>query len=122
MTQNSLPGPAQVQRHLHRVRYPAGRDDLISHAKSECARVVHALHMLPDREYARPADVNKALRDLVRVYIDGAHYPVRRDDVIEYALGTGADQALLEALRRIPNQRYPSVDAVITEMSDVDES
>jgi hypothetical protein len=118
ITQNTLPSPALVQRHLHRMRYPARRDDLLDHARSECARVTHALELLPDREYSRPTDVNKAFRDLVREYLAGAHYPARRDDLVQHAQSAGADQALVDGLRQIPDQQYDSPDAVITEMND----
>ena len=121
MTKNALPSPALVQRHLHRMDYPARRDDLLNHARNECARVIHALELLPDREYSRPVEVNKAFRDLVRQYVAGAGYPARRDDLVQHAQDAGADPAIVDGLRQIPDQQYDSADAVITEMSDVDQ-
>ena len=121
MTQESLPSPALVQRHLHRMHYPAGRDDLVNHARSECARVIHALEILPDRQYSRPTDVNKAFRDLVRQHLMGGHYPARRDDLVQYARDTGADPAIVNTLRQIPDRQYNSADEAIAEMSDADE-
>jgi hypothetical protein len=121
MTGSTLPSPALLQRHLHRVHYPAGRDELLNHARSECARVIHTLEMLPDREYARPTDVNKAFRDLVRVYIPDGNYPVPRDEIIGQAESAGADAAIADALRQIPDRQYESADAVLNELNDIGE-
>ena len=121
MTQNALPSPALVQRHLHRMRYPAGRDDLLNHVRSECARVTHALELLPDQQYSRPTEVNKAFRQLVRQYVARADYPASRDDLVRQAEGAGADPAIVDGLRQLPEQQYDSPDAVITEMSDAGE-
>lgn len=121
MTQNALPSPALVQRHLHRMRYPAGRDDLLNHVRSECARVTHALELLPDRQYSRPTEVNKAFRELVRQYVSRADYPASRDDLVRQAEGAGADPAIVDGLRQLPEQQYNSPDAVITDMSDTGE-
>jgi hypothetical protein len=120
MTQNTLPSPALLQRHLHGVHYPASRDDLLSHARSECARVMHALEMLPDRPYTRPTDVSKAFRDLARDAVAGASYPASRDDLVGYAQDSGADPAVIDVLTVIPDDQYDTPDAVIIEIIEVD--
>jgi hypothetical protein len=121
MTQNALPSPALLQRHLRRMRYPASRDDLLSHVRSECARVTHALEMLPDHPYTRPTDVSKALRELARAAVSGASYPANRDDLAQSARDSGADPAVIDVLTVIPDDQYDSPDAVVIEIIGVDE-
>ena len=36
MTENSLPSPAVLQRYLHGVDYPATKDQLVAHVRSQC--------------------------------------------------------------------------------------
>lgn len=42
MVNTKLISPALLQRHLHKVAYPATRDELIAHAHDEYERVVDA--------------------------------------------------------------------------------
>jgi diketogulonate reductase-like aldo/keto reductase len=124
--QHSLPSPALVQHHLHGVHYPASRDDLISYARGqceggdhpneECERVVQVLSQLPDREYRRPTDVNKAFGELARNYLERASYPAGRDDLVASARDQGADDVVLETIIMIPSQEYRNPDAVIVEI------
>lgn len=55
--------PIQVQKLLSGVDYPAGRDDLIEHAREQGAddAVLQTLRDLPDREYDGPNAVSKAI-------------------------------------------------------------
>jgi hypothetical protein len=121
MTQNTMPSPALLQRHLRGMHYPAGRDDLINHARSECARVIHTLEMLPDRPYTRPTDVSKAMHDMARDAVSGASYPATRDDLVQNARDTGADPAVVDVLTVIPDDTYDSPDAVVIEIIEVDD-
>jgi hypothetical protein len=131
MTENqgTLPSPALVQRHLHGMRYPASKDDLVNYARSqcqggtypqsECDRVVQVLSELPDRQYQRPTDVSKAFGEMARGYVQNASYPARRDDLVAFAQDQGADQVVLDAIIMIPSQEYQDPDAVIVEIEAV---
>lgn len=107
-----LISPALLQRHLHKVDYPATKDELIAHARSECERVLTTLSELPDREYNGPVDVNKAFGELAHQYIDGVSYPASRDDLVEHAKRRSASRAVIETLKRIPNRQYESPEQV----------
>ena len=102
MTENSLPSPALIQRYLHGVDYPATKDQLVAHvrsqceqatgdAQSECERVIGTLTRLPDQQYSRPTDVSKAFGELARETLRGADYPASRDDLVQYAREQDAD-------------------------------
>jgi hypothetical protein len=124
--EHSLPSPALVQHHLHGVHHPASRDGLIRYARGqceggdhpneECERVVQILSQLPDREYRRPTDVNKAFGELARNYLERASYPAGRDDLVASARDQGADDVVLETIIMIPSQEYRNPDAVIVEI------
>src|SRR6202043_2713653 len=86
MTENSLPSPAVLQRYLHGVDYPATKDQLVAHvrtqcehatgdAQSECERVIGTLTRLPNQQYSRPTDVSKAFGEIARETLRGADYP-----------------------------------------------
>ncbi|MBD2292613.1 DUF2795 domain-containing protein [Anabaena sphaerica FACHB-251] len=56
--------PVAVQKHLKGVDYPAGKQELIKHARQQGAGrdVLSLLEQLPeDEEYDNPADLNKAI-------------------------------------------------------------
>lgn len=55
--------PAQIQKFLGGMNYPASRDDLIKHAKSKGAddNMISTLNSLPDESYESAADVSKAI-------------------------------------------------------------
>lgn len=59
--------PVQVQKYLKGVDYPARKDDLIKTAEAEGAdqNVRSALDKLPNEEFRTPADVSKALGDIM---------------------------------------------------------
>src|SRR4051812_37349590 len=75
MGNTKLISPALLQRHLHKVAYPATRAELIAHARDEYERVAGALEQLPDRRYARPADVSRAFAEAAGAYLGGVVYP-----------------------------------------------
>ena len=127
MTENSLPSPAVLQRYLHGVDYPATKDQLVAHvrsqceqatgdAQSECERVIGTLTRLPDQQYSRPTDVSKAFGEIARETLRGADYPASRDDLVAYARDQDAALPVIEALLRIPDQDYDDSDAVIIEI------
>jgi hypothetical protein len=123
---STRPSPALVQKYLHGMKYPASRDDLVNYARSqceggnhpqnECERVVQVLSQLPDGEYRRPTDVNKAFGEMTRGYLQNASYPARRDDLVTSAQDQGADQIVLDTIILIPDQEYSDADAVIIEI------
>lgn len=45
-------------------------------------------------------------------FLSGVDYPVRRDDLVAHAESKGADDAVLEHLRRIPDRTYDGPNAV----------
>ena len=121
--QERLPSPALVQRHLHGMHYPASKEDLINYARSqcsdsnhpdsECQRVVRALDRLPDQQYRRPTDVNKAFGELARNYLQQASYPAGRDDLVATARDEGADDVVIDTIIVIPDRDYEDADAVV---------
>jgi len=116
-----------LQRYLHGVDYPATKDQLVAHvrsqceqatgdAQSECERVIGTLTRLPDQQYSRPTDVSKAFGEIARETLRGADYPASRDDLVAYARDQDAAFPVIEALLRIPDQDYDDPDAVIIEI------
>lgn len=61
--ENSGASPAAVQEYLSGINYPAKKEDLINHARSQSAPqdVISTLENLPDREYGGPTDVSSAI-------------------------------------------------------------
>lgn len=61
--ENSGASPAAVQEYLSGINYPAKKEDLVNHAKSQNAPqdVIDTLEDLPDREYGGPTDVSSAI-------------------------------------------------------------
>ncbi|SFJ00386.1 DUF2795 domain-containing protein [Amycolatopsis sacchari] len=55
------PNPIQMQKFLSGVDYPASRDDLVEHAKSQGADndVLEHLQQMPDRTYDGPNAVSQ---------------------------------------------------------------
>ena len=54
--------PAQIQKSLNGVDYPASKSDLIKHAnnnKDKNEEVMNVLNQLPDKHYNSPIDVTK---------------------------------------------------------------
>ncbi len=58
--------PIEIQKDLKGVDYPATKKDLLEHAKKNGAdkNVQQLLEQIPDQEYAKPTDVNKAIGEL----------------------------------------------------------
>ena len=115
-----------LQRYLHGVDYPATKDQLVAHARSqceqaagdaqnECERVIGTLTRLPDQQYSRPTDVSKAFGEIARETLIGADYPASRDDLVQYAREQDADTVVIAALLEIPDEEYDSPDAVVVE-------
>jgi hypothetical protein len=106
MGQTKLISPALLQRHLHKVDYPVGRDELVEHAKSECERVIATLQLFPDRTFNGPTDVARAFGELARQYVEGASYPASREDLVEHVKEENAPKPAVEALQQIPERQY----------------
>ena len=121
MGNTKLISPALLQRHLHKVAYPATRAELIAHARDEYERVVAALEQLPDRRDSRPVDVSRAFAEVVSGYLDGVAYPARRDDLVTCAERRQAARPVVEALRRIPDRRYDGPEAVSDAIAEEEE-
>lgn len=121
MANTKLISPALLQRHLHKAGFPASRDELIAHARGECERVVAALAALPDRRYSRPADVSRAFAELAGRHLRGVAYPARREDLVACAEREGAAHPVVEALRRVPDRRYDTPEAVAEAIAEEEE-
>ncbi|MBE8985995.1 DUF2795 domain-containing protein [Nostoc sp. LEGE 12450] len=60
--------PVEMQKHLKGVDYPAGKKDLIKHAKKQGAdkEIISLLEKLPDdEEFNSPADLNKTIGEII---------------------------------------------------------
>ncbi|WP_414551169.1 DUF2795 domain-containing protein [Anabaena sp. CCY 0017] len=60
--------PVEIQKHLKGFDYPAGKSDLIKHAKQQGADqdVISILEQLPENEeYETPTDLNKAIGKII---------------------------------------------------------
>ncbi|HUS57904.1 MAG TPA: DUF2795 domain-containing protein [Planctomycetota bacterium] len=55
--------PAQVEKFLKGIDFPAGKQDIINHAKQNKATddVMQLLQQMPDKDYASAADVAKEI-------------------------------------------------------------
>ncbi len=55
--------PIQVQKALGGMDYPAGKQELVEHARQQGAdeEVISALEKIPDREYDGPSGVQKEI-------------------------------------------------------------
>lgn len=64
--------PAQVEKFLKGIKYPATKMDVISCAERNSAdkQVIEMLERLPDQKFEQPTDVSKAISSLER---RGAH-------------------------------------------------
>ncbi len=56
-----MPNPIDLQKSLGGVNYPAGRNDLVEHAKNHGAssEIVDSLKGIPDKQYDGPDQVQK---------------------------------------------------------------
>jgi hypothetical protein len=55
----------------------------------------------------------------VQKYLSGIDYPASKDDIVGTAEREGADDDVLDALRKIPDQEYDAPTAVSSAVSDV---
>ena len=53
-------------------------------------------------------------------FLGGVDYPARRDELVAHAEHQGADEPVLDALRRIEDREYNGPNAVSAAVSDVD--
>lgn len=55
--------PAEVQRKLEGISYPASKQELIQHAQEQEApdSILSALRMLPERQFSSPTEVSQAV-------------------------------------------------------------
>lgn len=56
--------PAEVEKFLKGVNYPARKEDLVKHVKQEMQQIITVLQQLPDETYNRPTDVAKAFGEI----------------------------------------------------------
>jgi hypothetical protein len=67
-----MPSPAQLQKHLKGVSYPADKDDLIEAAETNDAPddVIDVLQTLDDDLFDSPAEVSAALSEVLEEWED----------------------------------------------------
>ena len=60
--------PAEVERYLKGVNYPAKKEDLIKHAQQQGANqdVMEVLKEMRDQNFNSPVEVNKAVGEIDR--------------------------------------------------------
>jgi len=56
--------PAEVEKFLKGVNYPARKEDLVKYVKQEMQQIVNVLQQLPEQTYNRPTDVAKAFGEI----------------------------------------------------------
>ena len=62
---NSNASPAQVQKELKGIDYPASKKDLLNHVGNSGNKEVHnLLEQIPDKRYNSPVDVSKEVGKL----------------------------------------------------------
>jgi hypothetical protein len=60
--------PAEIEKNLKGINYPAKKQDLIKHAQQQGAQpeVVETLRELPEENFNSPIDVSKAIGEMDR--------------------------------------------------------
>jgi hypothetical protein len=58
--------PAEVEKFLKGVDFPAKKDDLVKHVKQESQQVLDVLQKLPNETFNKPTDVAKAIGEVAR--------------------------------------------------------
>ena len=56
--------PAEVEKLLKGMNFPARKADLIKHVKQETQQVLDVLQKLPDETYNKPTDVARAFGEI----------------------------------------------------------
>jgi len=58
--------PAEVEKFLKGMDYPAKKDDLVKHVKQESQEVLEVLQKLPNETFNKSTDVAKAIGEVAR--------------------------------------------------------
>lgn len=60
--------PAEIEKSLKGIDYPAKREDLVKHAQKQGANqeVLETLKDLPEEDFQSPIDVSKAIGEMER--------------------------------------------------------
>jgi Protein of unknown function (DUF2795) len=56
--------PAELEKFLKGVNYPARKEDLVKYVKQEMQQITNVLQQLPEETYNRPTDVAKAFGEV----------------------------------------------------------
>jgi hypothetical protein len=56
--------PAEVEKYLKGLDYPAKKADLVHHIRQEMQQILEMLQQLPDETFQKPTDVAKALGEV----------------------------------------------------------
>jgi hypothetical protein len=55
-----------------------------------------------------------------QTFLGGIDYPASKEDLVEHAEAQGADEEVLDALRRIPDREYDGPNAVSHEIGEIE--
>ena len=71
---------------------------------------------------SRSADTEGQVPNPVQIqkFLGGLDYPVGKEDILERARSEGADEAVMEALERIPDREYDSPVSISREVGKLD--
>ncbi|HLG77498.1 MAG TPA: DUF2795 domain-containing protein [Ktedonobacteraceae bacterium] len=58
--------PAEVERFLKGIDFPAKKADLVNHVKKESQQVIEVLQRLPEETFQRATDITKAIGEADR--------------------------------------------------------
>ncbi len=58
--------PAEVEKFLKGMDFPAKKDDLVKHVKQESQEVLEVLQKLPNETFNKSTDVAKAIGEVAR--------------------------------------------------------
>ena len=58
--------PAEVEKYLKGVDFPASKADLVKHVQQETQQVLEVLQKLPNETFQRPTDIAKAFGEMER--------------------------------------------------------
>lgn len=131
-TLTSKVNPIEVQGYLSGTDYPATQKALTDTATSNDApkEIIAVLEMLPNQEYASPADISREIGILnesvaddpedesktsakvnpikAQKYLAGMDYPVMKQDIVKTAKGHDAPKKIMNVLEQLPDQEYAS--------------
>lgn len=62
-----------------------------------------------------------ATANQVQKYLNGISYPANKSDIVRHARTKGADNTIIDALNKLPDQAYSSIGDVTKAMGEMEE-